>query len=174
MATQSFKRNLLLILYRVGKKVWHLQPIFSTWGPLAFLPVTFSSALAMKQSASSWPQSFAHSYPSLQKHTCRFSSVFILNFKSLKMVREIVKPDQEGSVQLLPWLIWSREMWLWNLGSGPWRKAWQLTLVFLPGQFHGQRSLAGCSPQGCKESDMTEVTYHTHISYPSLKSKISL
>ena len=32
--------------------------------------------------------------------------------------------------------------------------------VFLPGEFHGQRSLAGYSPWGCKESDMTEVIYH--------------
>ena len=32
------------------------------------------------------------------------------------------------------------------------------TPVFLPGESHGQRSLAGYSPQGCKESDMTEVT----------------
>ena len=38
----------------------------------------------------------------------------------------------------------------------PWRRAWQPTSVFLPGKFHGQRSLAGCSPWGCKESDMTE------------------
>ena len=28
--------------------------------------------------------------------------------------------------------------------------------VFLPGEFHGQRSLVGCSPWGHKESDMTE------------------
>ena len=39
-----------------------------------------------------------------------------------------------------------------------WRKAWQPTLVFLPGESHGQRSLAGYSPWGCKKSDMTEVT----------------
>ena len=30
--------------------------------------------------------------------------------------------------------------------------------VFLPGESHGQRSLVGYSPSGCKESDMTEVT----------------
>jgi len=40
----------------------------------------------------------------------------------------------------------------------PWRKAWQATPVFLPGESHGQRRLAGCSPQGCTESDMIEVT----------------
>ena len=32
------------------------------------------------------------------------------------------------------------------------------TPVFLPGESHGQRSLVGYSPQGHKESDMTEVT----------------
>ena len=43
-----------------------------------------------------------------------------------------------------------------------WRRAWQLTPVFLPGDSHGQRSLACYSPQGLKESDVTEVTEHTH------------
>ena len=32
----------------------------------------------------------------------------------------------------------------------PWRRKWQLTPVFLPGESHGQRSLAGCSPWGHK------------------------
>ena len=34
--------------------------------------------------------------------------------------------------------------------------------LFLPGEFHGQRSLAGYSPWGHEESDVTEVTWHTH------------
>ena len=34
--------------------------------------------------------------------------------------------------------------------------------VFLPGASHGQRSLVGYSPEGHKESDMTEVTEHAH------------
>ena len=37
------------------------------------------------------------------------------------------------------------------------------TPVFLPGESHGQRSLVGYSPWGCKESDMTEhMSTHTH------------
>ena len=42
-------------------------------------------------------------------------------------------------------------------GSGkiPWRRKWQPTPVFLPGKSHGQRSLVGSGPWGCKESDMT-------------------
>ena len=38
----------------------------------------------------------------------------------------------------------------------PWRRAWQPTPVFLPGESHGQRSLIGSSPRGCKELDTTE------------------
>ena len=41
-------------------------------------------------------------------------------------------------------------------GKIPWRRAWQPTRVFLPGEFHGQRSLVAYSPWGRKESDMTE------------------
>ena len=46
-----------------------------------------------------------------------------------------------------------------------WRRAWQPTPVFLLGEFHGHRSLASYSPQGHKESDMTEVTWNTLMPY---------
>ena len=42
------------------------------------------------------------------------------------------------------------------IGKIPWRWAWQPTPVLLPGESHGQRSLAGYSPWGQKESDTTE------------------
>ena len=38
----------------------------------------------------------------------------------------------------------------------PLKKGMAVTPVFLPGESHGQRSLAGCSPWGRKESDTTE------------------
>ena len=40
----------------------------------------------------------------------------------------------------------------------PWRRAQRSTPVFLPGKFHGQKSLSGFSPVGRKELGMTEVT----------------
>ena len=54
-----------------------------------------------------------------------------------------------------------QETWVdpW-VGKIPWRRAWQPTLVFLPGESHGQRSLAGYSPWSRKESDMTEWLSH--------------
>ena len=45
-------------------------------------------------------------------------------------------------------------------GKMPWRRAWQPTPVFLPGESHGKRSLAGYSSWVCKEVDMTEATEH--------------
>ena len=38
----------------------------------------------------------------------------------------------------------------------PWRGEWLPTPVFLPGEVHGQRILAGYNPLGCKTLDMTE------------------
>ena len=43
------------------------------------------------------------------------------------------------------------------IGKIPWRRAWQPTQTFLPGESHGQRRLAGYSPWCHTESDMTEV-----------------
>ena len=40
-----------------------------------------------------------------------------------------------------------------------WRRKWQPTPVFLPGESHGQRSLVGCSTWGRTESDTTEATW---------------
>ena len=41
-------------------------------------------------------------------------------------------------------------------------KGMAATPVFLPGKFHGQRSLVGYSPWGPKELDMTELLTHMH------------
>ena len=45
------------------------------------------------------------------------------------------------------------------VGKIPWRRI--PIPVFLPGESHGLRSLAGYSPWNCKELDTTEVTEHT-------------
>ena len=51
------------------------------------------------------------------------------------------------------------------VGKIPWRRTWQSTPVFLPGEFHGQRSLGGFSPWDPKELDTTEwLTLHTFFS----------
>ena len=44
----------------------------------------------------------------------------------------------------------------------PWKKEWQPTAVFLPGESHGQSEPGGYSPWGHKESDMTEQLTHPY------------
>ena len=60
--------------------------------------------------------------------------------------------------------------------SCSWRRAWQPTPLFLPGESHGQRSLAGYSSWGCKEPDK-KLTLFTFNLFPpqrlSLSEKVS-
>ena len=49
--------------------------------------------------------------------------------------------------------------WVWKI---LWRRKWQPTPIFLPGNSQGQRSLASYSPWGHKELDTTERHTHTH------------
>ena len=45
----------------------------------------------------------------------------------------------------------------------PWRRKWQPTPVFLPGEPHGQWSLVGCCQWGCKESGLSDLTFTFHF-----------
>ena len=68
--------------------------------------------------------------------------------------------------QLPWWLRWWRICPKWGrpgfdpwVGKIPWRKAWQSTPVFLPGESPWTQEPGGHRPRGCKESDMTK---HKH------------
>ena len=57
-----------------------------------------------------------------------------------------------------------QETWVRSLGwEDPWRREWLPTSVFWPEELHGQRSLAGYSPWGCKELDVTELLTLAHF-----------
>ena len=72
----------------------------------------------------------------------------------------------------LPWWLSSKESTCQCRRHGfnswarkiPWRKKWQPTPVFLPGKSHGHRSLAGCSPGGCKRVRQDLKTQHNNNS----------
>ena len=73
-------------------------------------------------------------------------SLFILGFPGGSVVKNLsANAGKSQRHRLDPWV-----------GKMPWRRKWQPTPVFLPGESHGQRSLAGYSPSGHKESDVTE------------------
>ena len=60
-----------------------------------------------------------------------------------------------------------------GLGRFPWKRKWLSIPVLSPGKSHGQRSLVGYSPWGCKESDTTERLQFPFLSFPNL-SQLSL
>ena len=59
-----------------------------------------------------------------------------------------------------------------GLGRSPWRRVTGglPPPVHLPGEFHGQRSLAGYSPWGCKELDTTGEGNGTLLQYSCLEN----
>ena len=70
---------------------------------------------------------------------CEKKGVWALLLSGPSLVAQTVKESGSVSVRKIPC-----------------RRQWQPTPVFLPGEFHGQRSLAGYNPWRHKESDMAE------------------
>ena len=78
-------------------------------------------------------------------------------------------PNNGGDIKRHGFNPWVRKI--------PWRRAWQSTPVFLPGESHGQWSLAGYSPWDHKESNMTEpsntfrhiYTHTVHYEFTDIK-----
>ena len=60
---------------------------------------------------------------------------------------------KESACQCRRWKRHGFNLWVKKI---PWKMAWQPIPVFLSGESHGQRSLEGNSPRGCKQLDMTE------------------
>ena len=95
-----------------------------------------------------WVEFFV-SYSSFAIPICiTYGYVYVWDFQGLTSGKEPTcqcrKHERRG---FIPWV-----------RKTPWRRAWQPTPVFLPGESHGQRGLAGYSLQGHEESETTEVT----------------
>ena len=93
--------------------------------------------------------------PEGRESSSRRNQTLILDFQPLEICDSLIAQ----SVKNLPAM---QETWVRSLGQeDPLEESMTPTLVFLPGESHGQRSLADYSPQGCEESDTTEATSHT-------------
>ena len=85
-----------------------------------------------------------------------YSFYFVFNLAHMASLLSADIAGDTGDGGFDPWV-----------GKIPWGRKWQPTPVFLPGESHGQRSLAGYSPKGCKEFHTTKGlsthTLHTHL-----------
>ena len=104
----------------------------------------------------SWSENFTFPIPPPEKAMATHSSM--LAWK-IPWMEEPVRLQPMGSQRVGH--DWATSFSLFTFMH--WRRKWQPTLVFLPGESHGQRSLVGCSSRGRKELDTTEQL-HFHFS----------
>ena len=86
-------------------------------------------------------------------------SLYVSIVEELEGASHVMPLGKESTCQYMRHKRYEFSPWV---GTIPWRRAGQSTPVFLPGESHGQRSLAGCSLWGHKELDPTEHA-HTYI-----------
>ena len=133
------------------------NPSYDTWGKIYW---------ALEKSILCW-----HHAIKVLKHNTILESLEIGN--SLKVWMEKAMATHSSTVaRKIPWMeepgrlqsMGSRRVrhdWATSLSLSTfmhWRRKWQPTPVFLPGESHRRRSLVGCSPWGCTELDTTEGT----------------
>ena len=100
---------------------------------------------------------------------CQGNSLSVFQFGMIPLLGRVFLVVSFYLWVLPCWLRWWRiclqcrrlEFNSWTMKI-PWRRDWQSTPVFLPREFHVQRSLAGYSLWNLKESDITE---HFHFEY---------
>ena len=86
--------------------------------------------------------------------------------------------DSQGTTVKWTFLLKTYEFAKLTSNRARFPQSWEETLilstkVFLPGESHEQKRLVGCCPQGCTESDMTDVTLHAHTTYISTSRKLA-
>ena len=89
------------------------------------------------------------------------SVVCICSFNHLHVIQSGFPGGASGKEPACQWRRHKRyrfDPWVWKI---LWRRTGQPPPVFLPGESHGQSSLAGYSPWGRKESDTTERLHFT-------------
>jgi len=125
--------------------------IISRWDKSSGRLMEFSTLIIQNQRASPFQWCFL-----LCSSQCRNRS--FLESKIEKWQKQLKRSSAESNPG--PSFDWV-SYWLWwgRAGRIPWRREWLPTAVFLPGESHGQRSLTGHSPWGCRESDTDWTTF---------------
>ena len=138
------------VLYSICQQIWKTQQWPQDWKRSVFIPIPKKGSV---KECSNY-----HTI-ALISHTSK--TMFKILQARLQLYVNCELPDVQAGFRkgrgtrdqhwFHPWI-----------GRIPWRRVWQPTPVFLPGEPHGQRSLMGYSPWGHKESDTTEATKHAH------------
>ena len=109
-----------------------------------------TTGLSVQEMQDIWVQSLGQEYP-LEKEMATHS---------ITLAWKIPWTEEPGRLQSMGSLRvrhhWATSLSLFTFMH--WRRKWQPTPVFLPGESHGWQSLVGCRLWGRTESDTTEAT----------------
>ena len=108
-------------------------------------------------------------------------SIMILSNRKRRKISPLEFPERDKGIKFAKHLacfldssvglLQCRRPWFdsW-VGKIPWIRDRLPTPIFWPGEFHGQRSLAGYNPWGCKESETTERISLYFLLFSSVQS----
>ena len=115
---------------------------------------SFSFSMLVRKVCTTWKY---YCFLAILNHFNLFQTYHDTNKLYHTLIPRVEEPGRLQSMGLLG----VRHNWVISLSLFTfihWKRKWQPTPVFLPGESQGWRSLVGCHPWGCTESDMTEVT----------------
>ena len=136
---------------------------------LSITPTTHS--VSINSHTQPWPN-YTYTYIHIQKiHKSLYSGILYLHF-SKNAQEKAMAPHSTTLAWKIPWMeepgrlqsmgsLRVRHDWVTSLSLFTfmhWRRKWQPTPVFLPGESQGWGNLVGCRLWGRTELDMTEVT----------------
>ena len=156
----------------------HRLDLLEVQGTLKSLPQHHSSKASILRCSAFFVVQLSHAYMTTLKTTALTRWTFICNVMSLlfNMLSRLAIGEGNGtplqySCLEIPWMEepgrlqpmeslrvghdWATSLSLFTFMH--WRRKWQPTPVFLPGEFQGWASLLGCCLWGRTESDMTEA-----------------
>ena len=114
-----------------------------------------------------WDEYHGHAHFQVTKlGKCRLiNSEKAMASQSSTLAWRIPRTEEAGKLQFMGSLrvrhYWASSLFLYTFTH--WRRKWQPTPVFLPGESQGRGSLVGCHLWGCTESDTNEVTQQQQV-----------
>ena len=142
---QIVKDDAVKVLHSICQQIWKTQQWPQDWKRSVFIPIPKKGNA---KECSNYHTIVLISHSSTEKTMTTHSSTLVWKILWMEEAGRLQSPRVRYG--------WANSLSLFTFMH--WRRKWQATPVFLPGESQGRRSLVGCRLWGHTESDMTEAT----------------